>query len=122
MKIIKKILPILILISVLFYVIYFTEPPSSWQEASLFQILIFFIPLLLLFTFLANPIFSYLPKSFSFGLGLMMLVVLKSTDQLNIVTAAITIIATLLLIRIFNKPRFTRVTKIPRFRNLLKKR
>lgn len=113
----KKILPILISGGILFYLIYFTKPPDSWNQASTLQILGFFLPLLILVTFIVNLFFNYLPRSFIIGLAVMILVVLKLIDILNLLTAPAVILITIVSFYFFKKPKFTRVTKIPKLKH-----
>lgn len=121
MRLFKRFLLLLISTAILGYVIYFIEPPKTWKDASIFQILAFFIPLLFSFTFLINLLLNNLSKSFIFSLGLMILVVLKGNDRLNPLTGVVVVIITFLLSLIFKKerlPRFnrglTRMAKIPK--------
>jgi hypothetical protein len=101
----KKILPLLASISMLGYVIYFTTPPNTWQEASDIQILSVFLPILGLVTFLADLIIGYLPRSFIIGLGVNVLLVLKVLGFLNPLSAIATILITVLLFRLTPKPK-----------------
>lgn len=115
---IKRILPLFIFAGIWAAVIYFVEPPHSWPEASAFQILAFFIPLLLLITFLVDFFFNYLPHAFIAGLGIVMLFVFQAINQLTFITGGIILIVTILCIKLFPRvrlPRFrlTRGTKIP---------
>lgn len=100
------------------YVIYFTQPPTSWTEASTWQILSFFIPLLCFLTFFINLFIKYLPKSFILGLGSMFLIVLKSIDSLNIFLGLIIVILTFIALRFYNSPSLTRETRIPKLKHL----
>ena len=104
MPYIKRIILTFIFLGVLGYVIYFVPPPKSWPDASILQILEFFIPLLFLITFLTDIFLDYLLKSFSIGLGGIVLITLESVGQLNIVTGVVAIIATALLTTSFKKP------------------
>lgn len=103
MKVFKKILPILIPLLIIFYIIYFTKPPNSWQEASTLQILILFIPLLFTFSFFANLFINYLPRSFIVGLGGIVILGLQTAGNLNPLTGILVIILTFLLARSFKK-------------------
>lgn len=112
MPFLKRLSLLLISTLILLYVTYFTEPPKSWEQSTTFQILVFFIPLLLSFTFLINLFLNYLPKSFALGLGLMILVVLKTTDIFNIFTAFATILLTIILFKFVKRPSLTKNIKI----------
>ena len=122
--IIRSLLLAIISLAIFGYVIYFTKPPSSWNEASTLQILSFFIPLLLFLTFLINLFLNYLPRSFAIGISLMLLALLKTVDQLNIFTLILDIILIVLFFIFFKKPPFirrkglTRNFKIPKLKNL----
>lgn len=105
MNIFKKLLPTFLSVAVLGYVIYFVTPPKNWAEASISQILIFFLPLLSFFTFFTNLFLNNLARSFSLGLGLMVLIVLYSINQFNPVTAGITLILAILLLVFFKFPK-----------------
>jgi len=100
----KRILPALLAITAFGLIVYYITPPASWTDASVFQILIFFIPLLASLTLLLNIFLSVYSKSFSIALGLMVLLVLKSVDELNPVTAFLTILSSYLLSTTFKKP------------------
>lgn len=118
MLLLKKIILTLIPLAALTGVVYFVPAPPSWPEASAWQILAFFLPILLFLTFLTNILFSYLPHAFIAGLGLMFLVVLQASNQINILSVVLTLAATILLIRLFPKMnyrfRLTRSPKIPK--------
>ncbi len=100
----KKLLPFLVFLSVFIGIIYYIPPPSSWSEASIFQILIFFIPLLFLLTFFINIFTGYSARSFAISLGIIVLLVLKSVDELNLTTFFLTLVTTILLSTTFKKP------------------
>lgn len=119
MLFIRRILLFLLSLSILVCVMYFIQPPKSWLEASLFQILAFFIPLLFTLTFLLNLFLRYLPYSFISSLGGVVLIALYSTNLFNLFSVPLTLALTLIAIRIFPKiylPRFrlTKSTKIPK--------
>lgn len=123
MLFLKRLSAFFISISCLASVIYFVEPPSSWPQASLFQILAFFIPLLFTLTFLLNLFLRYLPYAFISSLGCVVLIALYSTNLFNLFSVPLTLALTLIAIRIFPKiylPRFrlTRNTKIPKLSKL----
>lgn len=122
MLFLRRILLFLLSLSILSSVIYFITPPKSWPEASVFQILIFFIPLLLTYSTFVNLLVQYLPHSFILGLGLVTLTVLYSINSLNLFSAPLTLALTLIAIKIFPKlkfPRFFKKThKIPKLSRL----
>ncbi len=106
MKLLKKTLLILIPLLILFYVVYFTKPPDSWEKASTLQILILFIPLLLSFSFFANLFINYLPRSFIVGLGGIVILGLQAAGSLSFLTGALVIILTFLIARLFKNRSF----------------
>lgn len=122
----KNLLGVLLSTGILYLVLNYIEPPKSWQEASVFQILIFFLPLLSFFTFLINLFLKYIPRSFIGGLGLMFLVVLQSVDQINLISVPLVLALTIICAKLFPKLRFrkikpyrlTRNDKIPRISKL----
>lgn len=115
----KRFLAFLISLAGLGSVVYFIEPPNSWPEASIFQILVVFIPLLFTLTFLINLFLKFLPHSFILALGGVILIALYSINLFNLFSVPLTFALTIIAFRIFPKiylPRFrlTRSTKIPK--------
>lgn len=126
MLIIQKILLTFVPLIVLSLVIYYLPSPKSWPEATSVQILAFFVPLLLFFTFLSNILFSYLPHAFIIGLGLMFLVVLYTAGQFNIFTSGIVIALAIISLKFSPKFRYkfrlTKASKIPKISQLERKK
>lgn len=118
MLLVKKIILALLPLVAVVAVVYYLPAPASWPQASPIQILAFFIPMLLFFTFLSNILYSYLPHAFLTGLGCMFLLVLQTSNQLNIWTGALVILVTILVVRFFPKINYkfklTRGSKIPK--------
>lgn len=114
--IIKKLVPFLVFLGILASVIYYITPPPSWAEASTFQILIFFIPLLLTLTFFINIFLGFLPRSFIVGLGLMMLVVLWAINTFNYLSLGIVIFLTAICLKLFPKFNYPRKLRMGIFR------
>ena len=121
MAFLKRFFPIVFFCGVFLGVIFFIQPPKSWPDASTFQILIFFIPLLMFFTFTINFFIKYPPKSFALALGVMVIFVLKALGQINLATVFITLAITFLLASSF-KRSLTRVPKIPKLKHFGGKR
>jgi hypothetical protein len=115
----KKLLPFFVSLAFLFILIYFIEPPKTWTEASLFQILVFFIPLLLTFTFFINIFISFLPWSFITSLGLMLVVVFFVINLLNIVTILIVVVLTFISLKLFPKFNYPRKLRMNPFKKRL---
>lgn len=120
----SKIIPILVSWGVFIYVILQVPYPETLTQASLLQILVFFIPLFLAFIFTFNSFLKNIFSSCSISLGIIFILTLKSLDSLNIVTSALTIIATSLLVSYFRKIKkrsLTNYSKIPKLTRLRRK-
>lgn len=100
-------------------VVFYVEPPKSWEAASLFQIMVFFLPLLIGLTFLFDSAVKYIPHSFIISLGVILLLAFYSVNQLNYLTVALVFLTTAFLLRVFPKMRLPRLrltsgSKIPK--------
>ena len=84
------------------YVVLNISYPKSLTEATLFQLLSFFIPLFLALIFTANILLNIV-FSIIISLGLILLLILKGFDLLNIVTGIITLVIVGLLLSYFKK-------------------
>lgn len=91
-------------------VVFYVEPPLNWEQASIFQIIAFFLPLLLALTTLLDLGVRYVPHSFIISLGAMLLLAFYSVRLLNYLTGTLVILVAAFLVRVF--PRM----KMPRFR------
>ena len=111
MPYLKRFLYALVFCLILVGVIYFVEPPKSWGEASYLQILIFFIPLLLSFTYFVNIFLNQFLKSFSIGLGFLMLAGIKALNLFTPVNITLVLILAILLFFFIPRTRFTRHSK-----------
>lgn len=101
---------LIVFIALFTSVIIYIEPPRSWQEASIFQIMAFFLPLLLGLTVLLDFFIRYSPHSFILSLGLILSLAFYAVRELNYLTGALVILVTLFSWRVFPK------MKLPRFR------
>ena len=99
-KIILKIFPALFFWGIFIFVIFYVEYPKSLTQATLFQILAFFVPLFLALSFTLSYILS---------LGIILLLILKSLDALNLVTSALTLLAVYLFLSYFKTTRKKRI-------------
>ncbi len=81
--------------------IFYVPYPKSLTQANLFQILIFFIPLFLSLSFTFDLILNLSLVSYILSLGLILLLILKSLDALNLVTAVLTLLAVYLFLSYF---------------------
>lgn len=107
---IKKLILFLLFFGLFVLVIVYIEPPQSWKEASVFQIVAFFLPILLALTSFADILVHYPPHSFILSLGAILLLAFFGAGQLNYLTAILVILVTAFCFRIFPK------MKLPRFR------
>lgn len=94
---IKKILPVIFFGCLLGLVVWFTSPPASLTEASVFQLLLFFIPLFFLLTFTINLCFDLFSKSLVLSIGILLLLIFRSLDLLNIFSFLLISLATIFL-------------------------
>lgn len=106
----RKLFLLIIFVGIFALVVFYIEPPKSWNTASVFQILAFFLPLIIITTLLIDFIVKYPPHSFIVSLGLMMALAFYAVNQLTILSGLLVILITLLLYRVFPK------MKLPRFR------
>jgi hypothetical protein len=116
---VRKLLFFIACLGIFTLVVIFLEPPESWEEASVWQIMAFFLPLLLGATAVIDILVHYFPHSFIIALGGILLLAFYAVSQLNLLTGSLVILATALFVRLFPKmrmPRFrlTSGSKIPK--------
>lgn len=109
-QLIKRLFSFFLFTGLFLLVVFYIPAPASWQEASVFQITVFFLPILLAITSLADILVHYLPHSFILALGAILLLAFFGARQLNFLTAILVILVTAFCFRIFPK------MKLPRFR------
>lgn len=114
MKTFKRTLYFLLSLALFYYVLNYVQAPSSWPQASNFQILSFFIPLLISYTFFINIFLNNLLRSFALGLGLFALTVLKALNLFNLITAPLALALALMLFIRLPKKGLTFRKKIPK--------
>lgn len=86
----------------IFLIVIFTvDYPTSLANASVYQLLAFFIPLFVSIFLTLNIFAKSLLRSFIFSFGIILLLILKALDTLNLVTFAITLVAIYLLLGSF---------------------
>ena len=107
---IYKLLAFIGFLSLFMLVIFYIEPPRTWQEASVFQMLAFFVPILLALTAVIDILMHYFPHSFIISLGVIMFLAFYAVNQLNILTGVLVVLITAFFVRVFPK------MKLPRFR------
>lgn len=110
MVLVKKIIAFWVCLIIFALVIIYTEPPKSWAEASVFQLLAFFLPILIAMTALLDILVHYFPHSFIISSGVIMALAFYAVNQLNWLTAILAILITAFFVRVFPK------MKLPRFR------
>lgn len=118
-----KFIPAIFLWGIFIFVVLQIPYPESLTQANLTQLFAFFIPLFLALSTTINIFLKNILLSFSFSLGLVFLLTLKSLNSLNIVTAILTVVATYLLTSYFRKAKkknLTSHTKIPKLTHIRK--
>jgi len=125
-KIILKIFPALIFWGIFIFVIFQLPYPESLTQASLFQLLAFFIPLFLALVLTLNLFLKFIFFSASISLGIIFLLLLKALNTLNFVSAALIIVAVGLLLSYFRKNKvkhnLTSLSKISKLTSLHRKK
>lgn len=115
MSYLKKILPGLFLLVIFGLVIFYLEPPKSWNEASFLQWILFYLPIFLFFSYLFQFYFKYYLKSFTLGLGITVLIILYGLDLFSLLTIFVTVGFTLFLLKVIKTPdQYEKVVKSPR--------
>ena len=114
-----SIVPALVCWGIFIYVILQVPYPETLTSANTFQIFAFFSAIFLAFSFTLNFFLGYMLKSIIISFGLILLLVLKALNSLNIVSFALTIIAFGLLLSYLKKQkRLTSHSNVPKMRNL----
>src|SRR5688500_17696820 len=98
MSLLKSLIFITLLSIILGLVIYYTEPPKSLFEASITQLLMFFLPFYLLITFLSNLLLKSWLKSLILSLAGTILIALQGLNSLNLLNGLIIIVGGVLII------------------------
>ena len=121
-----KIFPALIFWGIFIFVIFQLPYPESLTQASLFQLLAFFIPLFLALVLTLNLFLKFIFFSASISLGIIFLLLLKALNTLNFVSAALIIVAVGLLLSYFRKNKvkhnLTSLSKISKLTSLHRKK
>lgn len=99
---IKKTIPIISAVA-FGCIVYFIEPPKSFTDISLFQALLFFGSLSLLLNSLFYLFIPSLTRCLSLSLGVMVLLILRLLDSLNILSGLLVVITTLLIVKYLKK-------------------
>ncbi|MBI3103609.1 hypothetical protein HYZ05_01585 [Candidatus Daviesbacteria bacterium] len=113
-KILIVILPALIFWGIFVYVVFQIPYPENITQANPTQLVGFFIPLYLAITFTLKAFLKNIFISGSISLGLLLLLILKALDSLNLVTGVLVIISVVLLVSYFGKMKKKSLTKLPK--------
>lgn len=92
-KFLPKLLLPLISWGIFIYIVNTFEPSQTFTQISLFQALVFFIPLILALTFTINLIIRFLIFSFTISAALCLLLLLKGLGGLNPISGLLTLFA-----------------------------
>lgn len=118
-----NLIPKLFLASVLWlafiYVLFNVDYPQTLVQASLSQLISFFLTLFLAVLFTLNIFLNFLAISFFISLGFIILLLLQALHSLNLVTGILTIVSIWLFISYFKKSKrsqFTSKFQIPKLR------
>lgn len=118
MKILGKLIPALLFWTALAFVIFQIPYPESLAQAKVNQIIPFFASLFLSLIFTINIFLKNILSSSSISLGLILLLILKALDSLNIVTTVLILIAIVLLLSYFKKAKKRNLSKLPKINKL----
>lgn len=121
MQFFLKLIPALIFGGIFILVLFQVPYPESLTQASWWQIMAFFAPLFLALAFSLNIFLNFLILSCILSFGIILLLILKSLDALNLVTAGLTLLAVYLFLSYFQKRKKKRLTsniKIPKLKSL----
>jgi len=119
-KIILKVIPALACWGIFAYVVLQIPYPETLTQANAIQIFPFFISLYLALLLTLNIFLKNILFSASVCLGLILLLILKALESLNIVTGILIAITTSLLASYFRKARRSRLTKATKITKLIK--
>jgi hypothetical protein len=123
MLLIKKLIPLVVSLLMLMAVAIYVTPPKTLNDASISQLLLFFVPLLLLLISATNLLFNFWPHSIITGSGLTVLILLYGLDQFNPLYVIAIIAAVILMFRLIKKPRsLAYQPRIPKLSRLEKQR
>lgn len=123
-KLLLKVVPALIFWGAFTFIIFNIPYPENLAEANLTHMALFLIALYLSLTFTFNIALRNIFPSLSIALGIILLLILRALDSLNIITGALVIISVGLLLSYFKKVKrknLTKLPKIPKLTNLSKR-
>ena len=120
MSLLTRILLAILTSSTFAFVLFYIEPPKSWPDATTFQILIFFLPLLASITCNLNIFLHNILRSFVAALGVIFSLVLLAIKQLSPLTSAITFFITGIIFVYTPEIRYFHTRKLRRIAHLSK--
>lgn len=122
MNFLIKIFPALFFWGIFGFVILQVSYPESITQAGFLQLSLFFIPLFLAFLFTLNILLNNIFIVESASLGIILLLILKALDSLNIITGSLITVSVGLLISYFRKRKVREIRGIRRIRWIRKNR
>lgn len=92
-KFLPKLFLPLLLWGVFIYIVNTFESPQSFTQISLFQMLLFFLPLFLAILFTINFVIGFLLFSLTISLAICLIILLKGIGGLNLISGILTLFA-----------------------------
>lgn len=117
-RVFLKFIPVLFLWVVFTLAVFQIPYPENLTQTNILQILGFFTPFFLAISLTINIFLKNIFLSSSISLGIIFLLILKALDSLNLVTGAIIVVATILLVSYFRKVKRKSLTKLPKIPKL----
>lgn len=121
---VKKYLPIPFSAVLFLIVVWQIKPPEALIQASLLQLVLFFLPIFFFFVFLTNLYFKFFLKSILVSLAIIVILVLKALNGLNLLSLAFIPLSLTLIIKVIPSPtkktRFNRPQAVENPPSLLK--
>lgn len=110
MNFLKK---LVLLLSIITFglVLWQVKPPQSFTSATFTQILLLFIPLILLLTFLFHLYFHFYLKSLLTSLGIVLLLMLKGLDVLNSISFILGLLGLIALLKLSKRINLAPTTR-----------
>lgn len=110
MSLLLKVIPASFFWGVFAFVLLQVPYPSSITQATLFQLLAFFISIFLAIVFTFNIFLSFFLLSLTLASGIIFLLILKALDSLNLVTGILILAIVWLLFSYFKKNNSSSLT------------
>lgn len=121
---ILSVVPVFVSWVIFTYVVLQVPYPQTITSANTFQIFSFFTSLFLSLSFTINLLLHFMLKSIIISFGIILIIVLKALNSLNIVSFGLTVIAFGLLLSYLKKQksRLTSRSNVPKIRNLSRRK